>query len=169
MSEKYLLIFFIFTHQIIELLQSNPMHFFRRLLNSNKLGVLLLTGIMLRSLVASGYMLDTNAADGALLSIKLCDGPSAINTSTVSGHDSHEHHHPATNEHHHDDHDLHDGQHFLSACSFWSASSQLLLTAFSLDGLLDQTQHAIIIHQATTVAVHAHNRTRLARAPPALS
>ncbi|MEQ8428437.1 MAG: hypothetical protein RLT87_06055 [Gammaproteobacteria bacterium] len=143
------------------------MNYIRRLLRNHRLGSLLLTALVLRSLVATGYMLDTSPADGSLLSIKLCDGPAGI-YKTV-GDDPHQHHHADAEHDQHEQHELSGEQHVFSACSFWSSSSQLLLLSFSLDHLLDNARHTAVFDQAVATGTNAFTRTRFPRAPPTYS
>ena len=146
------------------------MHFFRKYITHRKLASILAIGMLLRSIVAVGYMLDTNPADGGLLSIKLCDGPAGINA--IAGQDDHSQHH-GHNEHHghHDQDDEHEHasqDHAFSSCSFWSASSQLLLAnnlVFNTSsGLLS---HEIILYKKNFF-LQSSNTLHLARAPPVL-
>lgn len=143
------------------------MRYFRRLLRNHKLGSLLLTGLVLRSLVATGYMLDASPADGSLLSVKLCDGPAGI-YKTVSE-DPHQHHLAAGEHDQHEQHEQAGQQHVLSACSFWSSSSQLLLLSFSLDHLLDNSRYTAVFDQSVATGTNAFTRTRFPRAPPTYS
>ncbi len=143
------------------------MNHFRHLLRNHRLTLLLVTAVLLRSLVASGYMLDTAPAEGGIVSVKLCNGPAGI--AAMSADDPHRHHHAAEHHEHSPQHDLNEDGHFFSACSFWSASSQLLLVSLSFDHLFNNASHTDNTSAATTVALYAHARTNLARAPPALS
>ncbi len=143
------------------------MNHFRHLLRNHSITILLVSAVLLRSLIASGYMLDTAPAEGGIVSVKLCNGPA--NTAAMSVDDPHHHHHSVEHHEHAPEHDHNEDNHFLSACSFWSASSQLLLVSLSFDHLFNHSSQTDNTIAATTVALYAHARTNLARAPPALS
>lgn len=143
------------------------MFYFRRLLTANKLTSLLIIGVVLRSLIASGFMLDTQPADGSLLSIKLCDGPAGINQLHNNDDHGHHHHHQAG----HDSHEQHEqltSDHAFSACSFWSSSSQLLLTSINQPDLTEHVVAERLWILASGIQSGSETRTHFARAPPAL-
>ncbi|MFT5395289.1 MAG: hypothetical protein ACI85N_000473 [Gammaproteobacteria bacterium] len=146
------------------------MHFFRKLIDHKKLSGLLLFGLLLRSLIASGFMLDTNPADGSLLSIVICEGPASINaiaglSEQAQQHEHHQHH----QQHDSDEHDHEAQDHSLSACSFWSSSSQSLAANVLFFDVVDaKLTDEVAVYQ--TQFIHRYsNNSRLARAPPSLS
>jgi len=141
------------------------------LLRRKKLLLLLLVGICCRSVVAAGFMLDTQPANGAWLSVKVCPGAGGLNAwpgSTIGNeHDHRAHHHGHQAEH--EDHEHAAQDHAFSTCSFWSASSQLLLQTWVAgdaghDGIVDETL-ALVLPTVTLPFTYEHP----ARAPPVLS
>jgi len=143
------------------------MQFFRELIKHKKLTGLLLFGLLLRSLIATGFMLDTSSANDSLFTITICDGPAGINSIANLSEKSevHEHHHVDDNEQH--DHSVED--HGMSACSFWSSSSQSLLAVQAFIDVKDpRLSDETVIYQTRYRHLHTHSSLH-ARAPPLLS
>jgi hypothetical protein len=143
------------------------MQFFRKLIQHKKLTGFLLFGLLLRSLIATGFMFDNSPADGSLFSVIICDGPAGINA--IAGlseqPQQHEHHH----EHDSDEHDHAAQDHGFSACGFWSASSQTVLTDVIFFDVADTSlADEVVVYQRLFIPRFSNN-TRLARAPPSLS
>ena len=113
-------------------------------------------------------MLDSRPADGSLLSIKICGGPAGINAiASLTGHQHHKQHHGHNNDKKGHDHGAKD--HPFSSCSFWSSSSQSLLTDITIFDLRDpRITNELIVFQDNSTYKFLNN-TRFARAPPSLS
>ncbi len=143
------------------------MIFFRKLIDHKKLTSILLFGLLLRSLIASGFMVDTSPNDGNLFSIIICDGPAGINA--IPGISKHAQHHEHHHEHESGEHNHEAQDHGLSACSFWSSSSQTLLADVLLLDVTDaKLTEEVVVYQTQFIHNYSSN-SRLARAPPSLS
>ena len=141
--------------------------------NRAKIGIFLLAGILLRSLVASGLML-VASADGFSLILCPTQNPTlATGVLTDGGYNDHHHHHHAAATTNSDELTTDDGATFNaesldSTCTVWAGSSVVSTKLLSHD--VELPPSSLIASAAVQpLSIGTRHRAYPPRAPPLLS